>query len=170
MSTLTLVFAVVAVLATCLASIAVWAPRRLSAKLAALGSAALLLPASYVAQAELLGRPKPVAMEWLAGAREATVLGSVKEEGKRILVWLKLEGDSEPRAYALPWSRDAAEQLQGAERDAAAAGSEVRMRSPLGGETSLDAREPRFYAAPQPPLPPKETGTPAQLFTRPDPA
>lgn len=169
MSTFTLIFAVVASLATCLASISVWAPRRMSSKLTALGAAALLLPAAYVAQAELLGRPKPVAMEWLSGAGEATVLGSVKEEGRRILVWMKLEGDSEPRAYALPWSRDMAEQLQGAERDAAAAGTEVRMRSPLDGEASLDAREPRFYAAPQPPLPPKEISAPAQLLTRPDP-
>lgn len=170
MTMLPFIFAIVAILATCLASIAVWAPRRLSAKLAALAIAALLLPAAYVAQAELLGRPKPVGMEWLADAREATVLGSVKEEGKRILVWLKLEGESEPRAYALPWSRDTAEQLQGAEREAAETGTDVRMRSPLGGEASLDTREPRFYAAPQPPLPPKEIGVPAQLFTRPDPA
>lgn len=167
MSTLSLLFAVAAVLATCLSSIAVWAPRRPSAKLLALGSAALFLPLGYVAQAELLGRPKPVAMEWLAGAGEARVLGSVSEEGKRILVWLQLDGADEPRAYVLPWSRQLAEQLQGAQRGAAEAGTDVRMRAPFAGEPSLDDQEPRFYAAPQMPLPPKAESPPAQIFVRP---
>jgi hypothetical protein len=60
--------------------------------------------------------------------------------------------------------------LGGAAPAPAEAGSDVRMRNPLAGEDSLDSRERRFYAAPQPALPPKEMGAPAQLFTRPGPA
>jgi hypothetical protein len=167
MNTLSLLFVIAALLATSLSSVAVWAPRRLSVKLLALGSAALFLPLGYVAEAELLGRPKPVGLEWLAGAGEARVLGSVPEEGKRILVWLQLDGADEPRAYVLPWSRQMAEQLQGAEREAAETGSDVRMRAPFAGEASLDNQEPRFYAAPQMPLPPKAESPAGQIFVRP---
>lgn len=168
MNTLSLLFALAAALAICLSSIAVWAPRRPSAKLLALALAALFLPAGYAAQAELLGRPKAVGLAWLEGAGEAKVLAAVTEEDRRILVWLQPEGASEPRAYALPWSRPMAEQLQAAQRAAAEGGTEMRMRAPFSGEPSLDAGEPRFYAAPQPMLPPK-AGMPApQTFVRPE--
>lgn len=170
MSSLPLLFAAAALLATCLASIAVWAPRRLSAKLLALASAALFLPLGYVAQAELLGRPKPVAMEWLAAAADVAVLGAVPVEGRHIFLWLRLDGEEAPRAYALPWSRQLAEQLQSAGREAEQAGSEMRMRSPFAGEPSLDDQEPVFYAAPQAPMPPKAEAAPAQIFVRPGPA
>lgn len=167
MSTLSLLFGLAAALATCLSSVAVWAPRRPSAKLAALALAALFLPLGYVAQAELLGRPKPVGLAWLEGADEARVLAAVAEEGRRILVWLQPEGGSEPRAYALPWSRPLAEQLQQAQRQSTETGTEMRMRAPFAGEASLDAGEPRFYAAPQQALPPK-AGMPApRAFVRP---
>ena len=169
MSSLTLLFAAAAVLAVCLSSIAVWAPRRLPAKLLALAAAALFLPLGYVAATELLSRPKPLGMEWLAAKGEVTVLGSLPVEGKHIFVWLRLQGTGEPRAYTLPWSRRLAEQLQGAERQAAEAGSEVRMRDPFGGEPSLDDGPPRFYAAPQLPSPPKAEAPPAQTFVRPSP-
>lgn len=167
MSTLSLLSAVAAALAICLSSIAVWAPRRPSAKLMALALAALFLPAGYVAQAELLGRPKPVGLAWLEAEGEARVLAAVAEEGRRILVWLQPEGESEPRAYALPWSRPLAEQLQQAQRQSAESGTEMRMRTPFAGEASQDAGEPRFYAAPQQALPPKAELQAPQAFVRP---
>jgi hypothetical protein len=51
-------------------------------------------------------------------------------------------------------SRDLAEQLQAAQRDAEGSQSRIQMRSPF--EPSLDDREPKFYAMPQPMLPPKD--------------
>ena len=80
----------------------------------------------------------------------------------------QLDGAPEPRAYQLPWSKAEAQQLQKALREAEAGGSGVRMRMPF--EPSLDPREPRFYAAPQPAMPPKdaEKGTGPRRFVQPE--
>jgi hypothetical protein len=166
MTELTYLFATVAVLAGLVTSISIWAPRRLWLKLTALGAAALFLPIGYLSLAHLLSLPKPVALEWwLANAPSATVLGSTVRENEAIYVWLQLEQVAEPRAYALPWNRDLAEQLQTAQREAEESQSQVRMRLPF--EPSLDDREPKFYALPQPPLPPKDVGrAPPQVYDR----
>jgi hypothetical protein len=167
MSDLPLLFAAAAVLAACLGSIAVWAPRRLSMKLGAVLIAALFMPLAYAGISDLLSRPKPVDLEWwLAQADEATVVGSVPEEGRRIFLWLALDGVDEPRAYTLPWSRELAQQLQDAQEQAAEQQTAVRMRLPF--ERSLDDREPKFYALPQPALPEKPAPPPAMRFERPE--
>ena len=155
MTELVYLAAVAAGLAGLLATIAIWAPRPLWTKVTALSTTSLMLPAAYVGFVQLLSLPKPVTHEWwLSQADEATVLGSSAQEDVAIYLWLQLEGADEPRAYALPWSRELAEQLQEAEREAAAQQGEVRMRVPF--ENSLDELEPKFYALPQPPLPPKQ--------------
>ncbi len=169
MTSLPLLFTAATALALGLGSIAVWAPRRPSVKLAALAAAAMFLPLAYAVQVGLLGRPKPVSMEWLAAGGEVAVLGSMPVEGRQIFLWLRVPETDEPRAYALPWSRRLAEELQAAGREAADAGTEVRMRAPFAGEASLEDGEPRFYAAPQPPMPPKAEAPPARLSDRPGP-
>jgi hypothetical protein len=166
MTDLTYLFAAIAVLAGAISSISVWSPRRLALKLGAIGASALFLPAAYLGFAALLGQPKPVQLEWYrAHAPEATVLASSFRENQAIYLWLQLAGVVEPRAYALPWSRDLAEQLQTAQREAAENQSQVQMRLPF--EQSLEDREPKFYAMPQPQLPPKDLdqGSP-QIYRR----
>jgi len=156
MSELTALFAALGGLAFILANVAVWAPRRLRVKLGALITAAVFLPMTYFSLSEMLGRPKPVATEWLRGAlAEATVLGSQMQEDKAIYLWLALEGIDEPRAYALPWSEKLARQLHGARRSAEASGTRVKMRLPF--DNSLDRRDRVFYAAPRSPPPEKQT-------------
>ena len=86
------------------------------------------------------------------------MLGSTLDESRAIYLWLQLDGVAEPRAYALPWDQRVAEQLQTAARAAAERQSAVRMRLPF--EPTLDDREPRFYALPQPALPPKDAARP----------
>jgi hypothetical protein len=54
----------------------------------------------------------------------------------------------------LPWSLQAAQQLQEAMSQAEADGTAVRMTMPF--ESSLDDSEPMFYAMPQPAMPPKD--------------
>ena len=49
-----------------LANIAIWAPRRLRVKMAALVTAAVFLPALDLSLSEMLSRPKPLAAEWLS--------------------------------------------------------------------------------------------------------
>ena len=166
MTELTYSFFAVAVLTGMITSVSVWSPRRLGVKLLALGAAAIFLATVYAAYAQLLSRPKPVGLEWwLAKAADAGVLGSSIRENEGIYLWLQLEGAAEPRAYILPWSRDLAEQLQATLREAEQRQSDVRMRLPF--EPSLDDREPKFYAMPQPALPPKDSPhPPAQLYER----
>lgn len=160
-------FGLAAVTAAVLASIAIWAPRALLAKAGALGCAALFMPLGYAGYSELLSRPKPVELEWwLSQADEATVLGSQMREGSGLYLWLQVQGTEEPRAYRLPWDRKTAEELQQALDEAERNGTGVRMRLPF--EASLDRREPKFYALPQPALPPKDlTEPPARVYQQP---
>ncbi len=147
-------FIVAGVLVAILAKITIWSPRRLWVKLTALGVTALFLPLSYMAFSDLLSRPKPVQVEWLQkGLKEAEVLAVQFREGEAIYLWLGLGALSEPRAYALPWSDQAAQQLHAAMREAEAEGTGVQMRLPF--EPSLDETEPQFYARPQEPPPDK---------------
>ena len=166
MTELTYLFALFAVLAGLVASIAVWAPRRLWIKACALGATMLFIPAAYASMMQLLSMPKPASYEWWHGqAGEATVLGSSMQEEEGIYLWLQLPDVPEPRAYVLPWSRELAEQLQTAQREAEQNRSGVQMRLPF--EPSLDDREQKFYALLQPALPPKDfNDPPAQVYER----
>ena len=167
MSNLPFLFAMAAGLAALLASIAIWAPRSLAIKAGALGCTVLFMPVAYAGLTDLLSRPKPVALEWwLGNAQEATVIGSQMREGSSLYLWLQLDGETEPRAYRLPWNQKMAQQLQQALEKAERDGTEARMRLPF--EPSLDGREPKFYAAPQPALPPKDYAQPpAQVYEQP---
>jgi hypothetical protein len=113
----------------------------------------VLIAVVYAGSIELLGRPKPLRLEWRGGA-DAQVLSAMPVENEAIYVWLVMPGSSEPRAYVLPWSLEAAQQLQEAMNQAEADGSAVHMAMPY--EASLDDREPMFYPMPQPAMPPKD--------------
>ena len=59
-----------------------------------------------------------------------------------------------------------AEELQSAIEEAQRNGTQARMRLPF--EATLDRREPKFYAPPQPALPPKDLAQPpAQVYQQP---
>lgn len=167
MTNLPFLFALAVILATLLASFAIWAPRRLPVRLGALACAALFMPVAYAGLADLLSRPKPVALEWWRGqADEATVLGAKLHEPDSMYLWLQLASDPEPRAYRIPWSRDMAEQLQQALEQAEKQGTQARMRMPF--EPTLDQRERKFYAPPQPAMPSKDLARPpAQIYRQP---
>jgi hypothetical protein len=138
-----------------LTSISIWAPRRLAVRSTAFVVAALFVPLSYASFAALLSKPKPVSLEWLrASTQEANVLGATVREGEAIYVWLLMPEITEPRAYTLPWSLELAKQLQEARKQAEQQGTGLGMRLPF--EHSWDKQEPKFYALPQPALPPKE--------------
>jgi len=140
-------FAALAVLAAVLAHIAIWSPRQLWIKIGALVTTAAFMPVAYASLSTMLSRPKPIEMEWSRQQlAEASVLGARLEEGKAIYVWLGIEGVDEPRAYALPWDKELAKQLHGAQRTAQQNGTQVRMRLPF--ENSLDESDQQFYAAP----------------------
>lgn len=155
MGVLIYLFAGAVLLAAALAGIAIWSRRRLLPKVAAVALSLAFMPAAYAGLVELLSKPKPVKLEWVnAKAEEAEVLGASIREGEGIYLWLQMAGVSEPRAYVLPWDRDLAEKLQEALREAERQGGGLRMRLPF--EPSLDPQRPKFYALPQPALPPKD--------------
>ncbi len=149
-----------------LASISIWAPRRVTLKMTSLAAAIMIMPLGYAAMASLLSRPKPIALEWwLETSPQATVLGSTIREGEGIYLYLQLEGSDEPRSYVLPWDRELAEELQKAMREAQNNQSAVQMRLPF--EPSFDDREPRFYALPQPAPLPKDGAPPPLIYDHP---
>ena len=119
---------------------------------AAAGLFVVLVAVVYGGSAELLGRPKPLSLEW-RDVQKAQVLGSSMREDDGIYLWLQLDDGSQPRAYQLPWSMEAAQQLQTATQEGETNGTGVEMT--MAGESGLDEREPKFYATPQPALPDK---------------
>jgi hypothetical protein len=126
----------------------------------------LLIAVVYGGAIELLGRPKPLRLEW-RDAADAEVLSAMPVENEAIYVWLLLPDSAEPSAYVLPWSVQAAQQLQEAMSQAEADGTAVRMTMPF--EPSLDDREPMFYALPQTAMPPKDhQGDPPLVYRQPD--
>jgi hypothetical protein len=166
MRDLTTLFALVVAVAAALATIGVWAPRKLWVRATAAATAAALLPIGYAAFADLLSRPKPVALEWVHGQTdEATVLGATIRENEGIYVWLQHGDLAEPRAYVVPWDRELAEQLQEAMREAEQNGGGLKMRLPF--ERSWDPKQPKFYAMPQPALPPKDAGRAPEVYEQP---
>jgi hypothetical protein len=126
---------------------------RLGRRALSVGMFVILIAVIYGGSIELLGRPKPLRLEW-RGTADAQVLSALPVENEAIYVWLVMPGSTEPCAYVLPWSLEAAQQLQDAMNQAQADGTGVRMGMPF--EASLDDREPMFYAMPQPAMPPKD--------------
>jgi hypothetical protein len=70
----------------------------------------------------------------------------------------------------LPWSQQAAQQLQDAMGKAEADGTGVEMKM-QSADAGLDTREPMFYAQPQPALPAKDyqSGVSPLVYTQPGP-
>lgn len=154
MESLTYLHALAVLIAAGLAAVAIRTPHSLALRAGAVVLAGSLMVTGYAAFAELLGRPKPVTLEWAAGQTgDAVVLAADMREGEAIYLWLKVGGISEPRAYMLPWSLEMAKQFRRASKEAERKGAEVRVRGNL--QDPLDEQERMFYVPPPPPLPPK---------------
>ncbi|WP_207481088.1 hypothetical protein [Arenibaculum pallidiluteum] len=152
METLTYLFVFVAVVALLLVFVALrWASSGL-ARVLIVALFALLLPAAYAAPASLLGRAKPVTLEWVnTQVKEASVLSATLIEGDAI--YLTLRWNDAPSLYKMPWDRKLAEQLQQTMEESSRQGTQPMMRQPF--EPSWDRQEPRFYTPPQPKMPDK---------------
>jgi hypothetical protein len=137
----------------------------LARRTVSVGVFVVLIALVYGGGIELLSRPKPLRLEW-RDAADAQVLGALPLENEAIYVWLVMPHSPEPRVYALPWSVQAAQQLQDAQSEAAVNGTGVQMTTPF--ETSLDDREPLFYAMPQPAMPPKDQQDGPLVYLQPD--
>jgi hypothetical protein len=128
-----------------------------------------LIALVYGGGIEMLGRPKPMRLEWRPLSADAKVLGALPVENQAIYLWVEVPDASEPRSYVLPWSLEQAQQLQEARNQAEANGTGVRMSLSLEG--GIDVREPKFYALPRPALPAKDYDSAAPvIFQQPDQA
>jgi hypothetical protein len=125
-------------------------------RVASTGVFVILIAVVYGGSVELLSRPKPLRLELRQQADKAKVVAATMHEGEAIYVWLEFPGSEEPRAYALPWNMQMAQQLQSAMQEGQANGTDVNMSKPF--EAGLDDREPKFYATPQQALPEKNYG------------
>ena len=122
--------------------------------IAGLGAAALAVTAFGITEA--LGRPKPVGMEMLhsAGDGDAELLGVRVVPDVEIFVWVLLPGETEPRAFVLPWNSDQAEQLQKAMAEGNGEnGNGAAMRMPFDGGN--DPSDMMAWPLPQPARPEK---------------
>lgn len=154
MTFLIVVFAVIVVSASALASLAVWSSRGPWPKGAALALSTVLIVSGFAGLIELLGIPKPARLDITdASTKDAKVLATSVREGEMIYVWLQPKDADEPRAYAMPWEDNQARQLFRALDEAQANGSEVRVRGSLTSRGLY--KDAPFYVAPQEPLPPK---------------
>lgn len=161
-----------------LATIVIYSPAKFRLKALALVTASILMIGAYLGGDTLLGRPKSVTLEWLTkNAYGATVIAADPQENHAIYLWITSEGETEPRAFAIPWSIQTASELQGAfdmverrggrvrigngnrnEQDKPSEGGEAprgdgEPGDPSGGNSGGDSSV--FYPEPQPPLPPK---------------
>lgn len=154
MQTVMNLFVVAIVLAAGLATISIWAPRRLAVKVIAILVTTAFMPVAYASMADLLSKPKPVKLEWQhRGTGDAVVLGARMRQGEAIYLWLQFGDLPEPRYYVLPWDENAARNLQEAMREADKNKGGLAMQFPF--ERSWDQDKPQFYALPQPKLPEK---------------
>ncbi len=137
-----------------MAGLVIWGAKTLLRNVSVLALTGLLMATIYISLVILLGRPKPVAMEWSAGRLEgAEVLAASFDEEVAIYLWVVSDGAPEPRAYRLPWSLQTAIKLQQALQRSEADGGAVKLR---GIKDKQDpAQEQPFYAEPQEALPAK---------------
>ncbi len=149
-------FAATFVLMAILAWSAIRARGKLWRKLAALGALAVLVPLLYIDAMGLMGRPKPITMEWFRDFHQGAVLvGADIREGVAIYIWLRHEGEIEPRAYVLDWDRDTAVRLKEAADTAQEMATDVMVRLSKEDATIEERSGLVFYAEPQPALPEK---------------
>ncbi len=171
MDAVTPAFIVGVILISLLASVAIWAPRRMWVRCWAVALSAVAFVCGYAALTDMLSRPKPMSLAWAESQVEAAdVVGSTFIEGEAIYVWLRLPGSLEPRAYKLPWDQKQAQELQDAMNEAGQLGTGVEMRQPF--DQNPEDEDPLFYAIPQPPMPEKSvsSGQDPVIYERPDPA
>lgn len=110
---------------------------------------------------QLLSQPKPIEQEYLSRAKEAVVLAVRAKDDEAIYLWLELPDRPAPAYYVMPWSGQAAGELEIAQREAAQQDGLVLMKAPFSRSrrqgNRADEEDKVFYAA-APPRPPLKSG------------
>ncbi|HUS96961.1 MAG TPA: hypothetical protein VMX97_09505 [Hyphomicrobiaceae bacterium] len=148
-----------------LASIAIWAPRKLPVRAAALLVAILILPWCYVVLAGLLSMPKPQSLAWFeTKVEKAELLGASFAEGKTIYLWLRLEGMTEPRYFVMPWRKQTAQQLEDTIDAATKSRAGIVIFKPFQKRDGVLLGQLNIQIVPPPTAPQKLPRFPARVF------
>lgn len=159
------VFAAMLLIAGALGALAVWAPRRTWVRFAAVGVVMLFIPIAYVQLVELLSKPKPMEFAWFERNRsQAMVLGIDFDEGKSIFLWLRLQDETEPRYFVIPWSLPLAERLQEGLEDAVKKNSILVIKNPFIKPGPDDWGDLNVEIKPPPPPPMKKPRFPPRII------
>ncbi|MBT5494773.1 MAG: hypothetical protein HOK54_03435 [Alphaproteobacteria bacterium] len=153
---LTYIFIAIVLLAAILASLAAWAPRRAWVRVGALIVTLLIVPIAFFQVTEMLSRPKPANYEWLRrNVDKVTVLSASFDEQRAIYLWVRFEGDIQPRYYSLPWSNRLAENLQDTLEEAVQQNGNVVLRHFFSRQSLGDYGDLNMEIVP-PPVPPQK--------------
>lgn len=136
-------FAVPVLLVSILLTLSLWPARTAIKRMAAVVVFAGFILVTLLAHADLLGRPRPVSLEWSAGT--VVVLAYRLDHGRAIYLWVMPDGRIEPLYYVLPWRDGDAGDLQRVMSMRNLDGGQVRFRF----NRSLENRSnDRFYRDP----------------------
>lgn len=147
---LLMLWGAVAVLGLLLALVGLRTANGVGTRAAVVALLAVLGATTYGVGERVLGNARPVGFDFFRPSAEAHVLYAKSVPGEAI--YLLLEGDPAPTYYRLPWDENTARELRQALDKALKNQTELMFRF----EPSLDKREPKFYALPQPAPPPKQ--------------
>ena len=165
MNLLFLFYFAAVLLATLLAVVAIWAPRRTPPRAASVVLALILIPGSYIALTEILGNPKPMAHEWWGDrVSDAVLLGTSMDEGRAIYLWVKIDGETQPRYYQLPWRAKMAERLQEVTDEAIRSRGRIEIKDFFSSRAWENLGHLNIDIVPPQPVPLKPPPPPARVF------
>lgn len=147
------------------ATIAIWSPRILWLRIAAVVATAVFVPLAYVTLTVLLSRPKPVDFAWFErNADKATVLGVSLDEGKAIYLWLQVHGHTMPGYYVLPWRQRQAEHLEDTLHAAVQSRATVVLKKPFAKKSLEEKGALSIEIIPPASQPMKPPQVPARVY------
>ncbi len=119
-------------------------------KIAAVLTFIALTGTVFAGSFELLGRPKPISLEF-HDLKGSTILAYTLVEGEAIFLWIDRNG--EPLTIVLPWSTQSAQEVQDAVEGAGKIGGTAALGDKIDGVP--DAPDNGEIAQIVPPLPPE---------------
>jgi hypothetical protein len=158
-------FAAVAIVTAIQAAIAIWTPRVAWVRMSAVIITALMMPLAYMSFTLLMSKPKPISLEWYErNAPRATVLGVSLDEGRAIYLWLMLDGETEPRAYVMPWQQQNAEQLEDTLNAVVQQRAGLVLKKPFTRRSEMESKSLSLEIVPPPSMPLKRPPPPPRIF------
>lgn len=126
---------------------------------------------------QLAAGPMPISWEWRSGQPQLVAADWV--EGETIWLWLRWQGELEPRAYQLPWSKGIVDEIEAARQEQKYGGKGARVadinatqlgRGFTGALSYLQNITSPYHSFDVRLLPPPRPAVPTKLGETPPPA